>query len=90
MAVEQLFKRVVRKLRFLRQEGGERASPLRSHVDPAGLLPSQKLHRLGTAYGGWIIPADHGLTADSLCYCAGAGEDISFECALAEQYHCRL
>ncbi|MGC4099087.1 MAG: FkbM family methyltransferase [Nitrospira sp.] len=33
---------------------------------------------------------DHGLTASSLCYCAGAGEDISFECALVEQYHCRV
>ena len=33
---------------------------------------------------------DHSLTADSLCYCAGAGEDISFECALVERYGCRV
>ncbi len=90
MAVKQLFQKAVRKLCLLRQGGGQGASPLLSHVDPAGLLPSQKLRRLGTVYGGWIIPADHGLTANSFCYCAGAGEDISFECALVEQYHCRV
>ena len=90
MVVKQLFQKAVRKLRLLRQGGGEGAAPLRSHVDPSGLLPSQRLRRLGTVYGGWIIPADHGLTAESLCYCVGAGEDISFECALVEQYQCRV
>lgn len=37
--------------------------------------------RLGTDYGGWWIRAD--LPAGSICYCAGVGEDASFDLALA-------
>ena len=59
-------------------------------VDRTRLLASNKLLRLGTGYGGWIIPADAGLTADSICYSAGAGEDISFDCALVERFHCQV
>jgi FkbM family methyltransferase len=33
---------------------------------------------------------DAGLTANSICYCAGAGEDISFDCALVDRFHCQV
>lgn len=59
-------------------------------VDRGALVDSKKLLRLGTKYGGWIIPVDAGLSADSICYSAGAGEDISFDCALVERFHCRV
>jgi FkbM family methyltransferase len=59
-------------------------------VDRTALVAAKKLLRLGTVYGGWIIPVDAGLTADSVCYCAGAGEDISFDCALVERFHCQV
>jgi FkbM family methyltransferase len=59
-------------------------------VDRTTLVDSKKLLRLGTKYGGWIIPVDAGLTADNVCYCAGAGEDISFDCALVERFHCQV
>jgi FkbM family methyltransferase len=88
IGVRQLFQTVVRKLSRL-LPGGER-SPLFPYVEVADLRPDSELLRLGTLYGGWIIPVDNGLTADSLCYCAGAGEDISFECALVERYRCRV
>lgn len=65
-------------------------SPLLSYVDSSALLPAKKLLRLGTAYGGWIIPADADLATDSICYSAGAGEDISFDCALVERFHCQV
>jgi hypothetical protein len=26
----------------------------------------------------------------SICYCAGAGEDISFACALVERFRCQV
>ena len=65
------------------------ASPLLQYIDRGFLLPSQRLIRLGTAYGGWLIPADAGITSSSICYSAGAGEDISFDCALAERFHCQ-
>lgn len=90
MAVKQLLQRAVQKLRHLTQGDEGSASPLLSCVDPLGLFSPQELLRFGTLYGGWIIPEDSGLTADSLCYCAGAGEDISFECALVERFCCRM
>lgn len=46
-----------------------------------------KLTRIGTNYGGWTIPDDI-LTSESICYCAGAGEDISFDIGLVNQYKC--
>ncbi|MEP6891423.1 MAG: hypothetical protein ABI955_12095 [Nitrospirota bacterium] len=66
------------------------SSRLLPYVDRRALVAAKNLLRLGTTYGGWIIPADAGLTADSICYCAGAGEDISFDCALVERFHCQV
>lgn len=43
------------------------------------------LIRLGTSYGGWTVPIDL-LKKDFICYCVGAGEDISFETILAQNY----
>jgi len=57
-------------------------------IDPLTKLPihrHQELIRLGTDYGGWVVP-DATLNEDSICYCAGAGEDISFDVAVAERY----
>jgi len=65
------------------------ASPLLAAVDPKDLLPPEALLRLGTAYGGWIIPDNAELDADSICYLAGAGEDISFDCELVKRFGCR-
>jgi FkbM family methyltransferase len=66
------------------------SSRLLPYVDRTALVAANKLLRLGTTYGGWIIPADAGLTADSICYCAGAGDDISFDCAVVERFHCQV
>jgi len=46
--------------------------------------PLQKEH-LGSKYGGWVIPCNY-LTNKSVCYFAGAGEDISFDVAVAGKY----
>ncbi len=40
---------------------------------------------LGTAYGGWKIPDDV-LSAGQICYCVGAGGDISFDLELIHRY----
>jgi FkbM family methyltransferase len=71
-------------------DGAIKDSPLRRYVDSRFLLPSASLVRLGTSYGGWLIPAAPGLTGESVCYLAGAGEDISFDCALAQRFHCNI
>jgi FkbM family methyltransferase len=44
--------------------------------------------KLGTKYGIGVIP-DHFLNSESICYCAGAGEDISFDLELAKKYRCK-
>lgn len=50
-------------------------------------LPS--LERPGTGYGGWIIPNDF-LTSDAVVYLVGAGEDVSFDVAIADKYRCQV
>ncbi len=46
--------------------------------------------RLGTRYGGWYVPEDMNLGADSLVISAGVGEDISFDLLLQDKFHCRV
>lgn len=41
------------------------------------------LVRLGSAYGGWWVPKT-ALEPNSIAYCVGAGEDITFDLALLE------
>jgi FkbM family methyltransferase len=48
-----------------------------------------KKARFGTDYGGWTIPKDR-LTSQSICYCVGCGEDISFDLELIRQYSCTV
>jgi hypothetical protein len=47
------------------------------------------VERLGTPYGGWIVPKGL-LNAESVCYLIGAGEDISFDLAVAARYGCSV
>jgi FkbM family methyltransferase len=44
---------------------------------------------LGTDYGGWAVPQGV-ISPDSICYCVGAGEDISLEVELANRYGCKV
>lgn len=47
------------------------------------------LVRLGSAYGGWVVP-EGVLQPGAICYCAGLGEDGSFDLELANRYKCRV
>lgn len=61
-------------------------------IDPLSSLkvwPVRNLEKIGTEYGGWFIPRGY-LTYESICYCAGAGEDISFDVNLAMKYKCKI
>lgn len=51
--------------------------------------PGLKLEKLGTDYGGWIVPVDR-INANTVCYSGGVGEDISFDLALIERFHCNV
>lgn len=55
-------------------------------IDINKLLLPEQMRRLGTEYGGWSIPLNYEINENSICYCAGAGEDISFDCCLAEEF----
>lgn len=45
--------------------------------------------KIGTKYGGWNIPKEI-LNNDLVCYLAGAGEDISFDVELANNYSAKV
>jgi FkbM family methyltransferase len=47
------------------------------------------LIRLGSDYGGWTVPSSL-LREESVCYCAGVGEDTSFDVALIERFGCEV
>jgi len=47
------------------------------------------LIEIGTKYGGWIVPAEL-LNAESICYCVGCGEDISFDIGLINYFKCNV
>src|SRR5438034_4068042 len=47
------------------------------------------LERLGTGYGSWVIPIDR-LPQGGVCYCAGAGEDVSFDIDLVRRFNCSV
>jgi FkbM family methyltransferase len=82
--------RVLARARKGRDNHAAAESALFSYVNSDRLFPAERLLRLGTVYGGWVIPKDSGLGPDSVCYSAGAGEDISFDCGLAERFHCHV
>lgn len=88
--MRQLFQRALRKLHRLGQGSVESLSPLLSYGDRTQLFSAHELLRLGTKYGGWIIPVNCGLSSSSVCYSSGAGEDSSFDCALVERFRCRI
>src|ERR1035437_456233 len=47
------------------------------------------IERIGTTYGGWSIPVNL-LNSDSVCYLAGAGEDISFDVGIVKKFNCKV
>ena len=44
---------------------------------------------LGSRMAGWYTPLDI-LNSESICYCFGAGEDVSFDCSLIRQFGCEV
>jgi len=51
---------------------------------------NKNIDRLGTRYGGWILPKDMELNENSVVYSAGVGEDISFDMLLSDKYKCNI
>ncbi|MFX0126493.1 MAG: FkbM family methyltransferase [Candidatus Hodarchaeota archaeon] len=49
----------------------------------------KNLEKLGSKYGGWFVPVDI-LNENSICYCVGVGEDISFDMELIKRFSCHV
>ncbi len=59
-------------------------------IDPQSLVtPLPGLNLVGSDSAGYVIPAGL-LNAKSLCYCVGAGEDVTFDTELAQIYGCHV
>jgi FkbM family methyltransferase len=53
----------------------------------SNLTPLKDIIQLGTKVHGYFIPENF-LNSSSLCYCVGAGEDISFDTELVHHFGC--
>jgi len=56
----------------------------RSFVRPRGPMIF-----LGSRYGGWTVP-NRSFSPESICYCVGVGEDISFDLELIRHFGSRV
>lgn len=74
-----------RKLRPAKIRSAVRRRWFERRVAQITLTPVPGLTDVGTPYGGWTIPGQ--LIDDSwLCYCIGAGGDVSFDLCLIDRY----
>lgn len=48
------------------------------------------MERLGTNYGGWLLPKNTILNEKSIVYSGGIGEDMSFDIKLVSKYKCNV
>lgn len=66
--------------RRAQREVPRRVLPVRGRPD---------LERLGNGHCSWLVAADL-LSERSICWCAGVGEEISFDLALIQRFGCRV
>lgn len=79
--IRALWRRVVLKWEHTVGRVAVRVSVGRLHPVP--------MVRLGSSYGGWWTPLTV-LERAPVCLCVGAGEDITFDAALAEDHGCTV
>ncbi|TWU55489.1 FkbM family methyltransferase [Rubripirellula reticaptiva] len=71
-------------LRVARREFTFRMGGFRPSIEKVG-----EAKYLGSVYGGWpVIPSL--INADSIIYSFGVGQDISFDLAMIELFHCKV
>jgi FkbM family methyltransferase len=68
---------------------------LRNRVIRAAVRARWSVHRrsdlvrLGSEYGGWWVP-ENAIAPGARAYCAGVGNDITFDLALVDRYGCEV
>ena len=58
-------------------------------ITGAKIFPREDLKEIGSDYGGWVVPTRR-LGPDSICYCVGCGEDITFDLGLIDRFGCHV
>ncbi|MBA4017513.1 MAG: hypothetical protein C0483_10105 [Pirellula sp.] len=58
-------------------------------ITRAKITPRRDLQEFGTSYGGWVIPTSI-FNSNSVCYCVGCGEDITFDLGMIEHFQCDI
>ncbi|HAD81548.1 MAG: hypothetical protein A2509_10915 [Candidatus Edwardsbacteria bacterium RIFOXYD12_FULL_50_11] len=53
------------------------------------ILARRDVQFIGTPYGGWAVPVSL-INQGAVCYCAGCGEDISFDLGLIRKFGCQV
>ena len=48
-----------------------------------------QLEKIGSQYGGWVVPTGL-IKPTAICYCAGVGEDITFDLGIIERFSCQV
>ncbi|CAN5643868.1 hypothetical protein BH10ACT11_BH10ACT11_19130 [soil metagenome] len=77
------------RLRPSKIKSGLRRRWFERRLGATPLRPIPGLIELGTTYGGWIAPGAL-IDPDWVCYCVGAGGDITFDLDLIERYGCTV
>jgi FkbM family methyltransferase len=97
MLLDKIYKRVVKISKILGLSPVSKFNIYKTFLSVRGSDPTtglkinvlKNLVRIGTDYGGCVIPKNY-LTAESICYCAGIGEDSSFDLGLIDKYSCKV
>lgn len=76
---------VVRKLRPAKIRSAIRRRAFEWRVGRVPIEPGPPIVELGSAYGGWKIP-EAAVGEGHICYCIGAGGDVSFDLELIRRY----
>jgi len=78
-------KELLRKLRPAKIRNGVRRRWFEQRLERTKLERAPGVRQMGSDYGGWMMPT--GLIGRGwLCYCVGAGGDVSFDMDLVRDF----
>jgi FkbM family methyltransferase len=76
---------LLRRLRPAKIRNGLRRRWFEYRLERTKLAPAPGVREMGSKYGGWVMPAEL-IGRSWLCYCVGAGGDVSFDVELMRDY----
>ncbi len=84
MNCQQLPEKIVKRLsfQFYKLVG-------KDPLSGAKIFSRNDLKEIGSTYGGWVVPTNL-LGPNSICYCVGCGEDITFDLGLIDLFGCHV